>query len=93
MKLKTSLTDIPYAINDAQTLAELGYNLVDTNRGLEEGLLAEGTLRNWINKYGSPMPGDVYEYEFSLLLIISMHKNKFYLHSTSNPTSTFWTAL
>ena len=64
MKLKTSLTDIPYAINDAQTLAELGYNLIDIEHGLEEGLLAEGTLRNWINKYESPISGNVYDHEF-----------------------------
>jgi hypothetical protein len=47
-----------------RTLAELGYNIIDTERGLEEGLLAEGTLRNWINKYESSTSEDVYSHEF-----------------------------
>ncbi|WP_176234040.1 transposase, partial [Candidatus Hakubella thermalkaliphila] len=31
---------------------------------MEEGLLAEGTLRNWINKYESSSSEDVYSHEF-----------------------------
>jgi hypothetical protein len=51
MKVKTALTDIPYAINDAQTLAELGWNLYDSDRSLENGLLSEGAVRNFIDTY------------------------------------------
>ena len=31
MKVQTSLTDIPFAINDHWTLAKLGYTLLDTD--------------------------------------------------------------
>lgn len=45
MKIKTSLTDIPYAINDHRTLAKLGYTLIDNEKGLNKGLMQEGSLR------------------------------------------------
>lgn len=61
MKIKTSLTDIPFAINDADTLAKLGWNLYDTKRNLEEGLIADGTLRGFLGKYGR---NDEYRNEF-----------------------------
>ncbi|CRF28895.1 Transposase [Mycobacterium tuberculosis] len=67
MKLKTSLTDIPYAINDASTLADLGYNIIDTERGLEEGLFTEGSIRNWIKRYTDEEPSqndNVYSHPF-----------------------------
>lgn len=51
MKVKTSLTDIPYAITDHRTLAELGYTIIDTEDGLEQGLMQEGSLRFLIGKY------------------------------------------
>jgi hypothetical protein len=51
MKQHTSLTDIPYAITDARTLAELGYAMWDSERSLEAGLFDEGTLRNLLGKY------------------------------------------
>lgn len=51
MKVKTSLTDIPYAINDHRTLAELGYNAINDNSG--DGWFTEGTLRYLIGKYKS----------------------------------------
>ncbi len=51
MKQHTSLTDIPYAITDAQTLAQLGYSMWDNERDLETGLFDEGTLRNILGKY------------------------------------------
>jgi hypothetical protein len=51
MKIKTSLTDVPYAISDAKTLSELGYNIWDTERGLKNGLMDEGTLRNLVKQY------------------------------------------
>ena len=41
MKIKTSLTDIPFAISDHRTLAKLGYTLVDLEHGLEQGLMQE----------------------------------------------------
>ena len=40
MKVRTSLTDIPYAITDHRTLAELGYTLIET-----EGKLGAGRKR------------------------------------------------
>lgn len=52
MKIKTSLTDIPFAINDADTLAQLGWNLYDTERDLEEGLVSDGMIRGFLSKYG-----------------------------------------
>jgi hypothetical protein len=51
MKIKTSLTDVPFAITDADTLSEIGWNIWDNQRSLEEGLMDEGTLRNIITKY------------------------------------------
>lgn len=49
MKIKTSLTDIPYAITSHKTLLELGYNIrVDKN-----ALLSEGTIRHFIGMYTS----------------------------------------
>lgn len=55
MKIKTSLTDIPYAINDHRTLAKLGYTIVDIEKGLECGLMREGSLRFLIGKYNPEM--------------------------------------
>ena len=51
MKLKTSLTDIPFAITDGETLSEIGWNIWDNERSLEEGLMSEGTIRNLVKKY------------------------------------------
>lgn len=53
MKLKTSLTDIPFAITSADTLSEIGWNIWDNERGLEEGLMDEGAIRNYAKKYES----------------------------------------
>ena len=44
MKVKTSLTDIPYAIRDYRALAELGYNAYSTDN--TDGWLTEGTIRH-----------------------------------------------
>lgn len=57
MKTRTSLTDIPYAINDRRTLAELGYNACNMN--YEDGWMNEGTLRHLIGKYEST---DIFNY-------------------------------
>jgi len=63
MKLKTSVSDIPFAITDTKTLAELGYNLVDLEYGLEEGLMSEGMVRHLVNKYQEPsVSGDPYSH-------------------------------
>ena len=51
MKIKTSLTDIPYAISDHKLLEELGYNLYDTQGKLNRNFMQEGTLRNLVSKY------------------------------------------
>lgn len=51
MKIKTSLSDVPFAITDHRTLARLGYALMDTENGLEHGLMQEGSLRFLIGKY------------------------------------------
>lgn len=50
MKVRSSLTDIPYAITDHRVLAELGYNFVDHNG---DGLFNEGTIRYLVGKYTS----------------------------------------
>ena len=36
MKIKTSLTDVPYAITSAETLSEIGWNIWDNERGLKD---------------------------------------------------------
>jgi hypothetical protein len=51
MKIHTSLTDIPYAIMDAEVLSSLGYALWDTDRDLEKGLMTEGAIRHMLGKY------------------------------------------
>jgi hypothetical protein len=51
MKLKLSLTDIPYAIMDANTLLELGYNMYDTERDMENGIISDGLIRGFLKKY------------------------------------------
>lgn len=51
MKVKTSLTDIPYAIQDHRALAELGYNVL--NDDADDGWLTEGTIRHLVGKYKS----------------------------------------
>lgn len=51
MKVKTSLSDVPFAISDHRTLAKLGYTLLDSNKNLKDGLMREGTLRFLLDKY------------------------------------------
>jgi hypothetical protein len=53
MKLKTSLTDTAFAVTDSELLSELGWNIWDTDRKLEEGLFAEGVIRNIVDKFES----------------------------------------
>jgi len=54
MKIHTSLTDIPYAIMDAEVLSSLGYSLWDADRSLEKGLMDEGAIRHLLGKYKEP---------------------------------------
>ena len=51
MKIKTSLSDIPYAITNHRTLAKLGYTLIDIDSGLNRGLMRESSIRFLIGKY------------------------------------------
>ena len=51
LKIKTSLTDVPFAVNDAELLAELGWNVWDSERDLNEGLLSESVMRKLLLKY------------------------------------------
>ena len=57
MKVRTSLTDIPYAIQDYRTLAELGYNAMNTDKS--DGWFNEGTIRHLLGKYKSE---DIFNY-------------------------------
>jgi len=50
MKVRTSLTDIPYAISDHRVLAEIGYNIINHDK---EELFTEGTIRHLLGKYTS----------------------------------------
>ncbi|MFC0906651.1 transposase [Clostridium sp. MT-14] len=53
MKLKTSLTDVAFAVTDSELLSELGWNMWDTDRNMDEGLFSEGVIRNFVSKYES----------------------------------------
>lgn len=50
MKIHTSLTDIPTAIQDHRVLAEIGYNLLHDD---EEDFFTEGTIRYLLSKYSN----------------------------------------
>lgn len=58
MKVKTSLTDIPYAITDYRALAELGFNAMNTDD--TDGWFDEGTIRHLLGKYTSTELFDYY---------------------------------
>lgn len=53
MKLKTSLTDVIFAVTDSELLSELGWNMWDTDRHMSKGLFSEGVIRNLVSKYES----------------------------------------
>ena len=53
LKLKTSLTDVPFAISDAELLAELGWNAWDNDREINKGLFSESVMRKLVAKYSS----------------------------------------
>lgn len=45
MKLKTSLTDVIFAVTDSELLFELGWNIWDTDRDMSKGLFSEGVIK------------------------------------------------
>lgn len=47
LKRKTSLTDVPFAVTEAELLAELGWNLWDNERDVNEGLFTR--IANTVN--------------------------------------------
>ena len=51
MKIRASLSDVPYAISDAEALAEIGWNFWDSGRNMSEGLMTEGAVRDIVSKY------------------------------------------
>lgn len=53
LKRKTSLTDVPFAVTEAELLAELGWNLWDHERDVNEGLFSESVMRKLLAKYNS----------------------------------------
>lgn len=50
MKIHTSLSDIPTAIQDHRVLAEIGYNMLNDDK---EDFFTEGTIRYLLNKYSN----------------------------------------
>lgn len=53
LKIKTSPTDVPFAVSDAGLLAELGWNIRDNERDINEGLFSESVMRKLLAKYSS----------------------------------------
>ena len=53
LKRKTSLTDVPFAVTEADLLAELGWNIWDNGRDVNEGLFSESVMRKLLAKYSS----------------------------------------
>ncbi len=53
LKIKTSLTNVPFTVSDAELLAELGWNVWDNERNLNEGLFSESVMRKLLSKYSS----------------------------------------
>lgn len=51
MKTNTSICDVPYAITDHRVLAELVYNIIDTEKNLKAGMMTESSLRFLFGKY------------------------------------------
>ncbi|RAZ64798.1 transposase, partial [Klebsiella oxytoca] len=51
LKGKTSLTDVPFAVTEAELLSELGWNLWDNEQDVNEGLFSESVMRKLLSKY------------------------------------------
>lgn len=60
MKTNTSISDVPYAITNHKVLAELGYNIIDTEGNLKRGLMTESSLRFIFEKYNAKELLDYY---------------------------------
>lgn len=77
MRVQTSLTDIPYAIYDHKTLAELGYTLIDDSGNLKNGLMQEGSLRFLLGKYNPIlfMGGYIYTVQKGILPLLNIEPN------------------
>lgn len=60
MKVQTSLSDVPFAINDHRTLAKLGYTIIDSDHNLKNGLMQESSLRFLLDKYNHSLFIDGY---------------------------------
>lgn len=73
MKLKTSLTDVAFAVTDSELLSELGWNIWDTDRSLNEGLFAEGVMRNVVQKYESKDLLDSYNHYVQKIVMPSLN--------------------
>lgn len=53
LKRKTSLADVPFVVTEAELLAELGWNLRDNERDVNDGLFSESVMRKLLTKYSS----------------------------------------
>lgn len=53
LEIKTSLTDVPFAVNNAELLNELGWNVWDNERDINDGLFSESVMRKLLSKYTS----------------------------------------
>ncbi len=53
LKCKASLTDVPFAVTEAELLAELGWNIWDNERDVNDGLFSESVMRKLLAKYKS----------------------------------------
>jgi hypothetical protein len=51
MKVRTSMSDIPYAIEDGELLAKMGWNLSESGEGIGSGLMDEGEFRHLFGDY------------------------------------------
>lgn len=77
MRVHTSLTDIPYAINNHRTLAKLGYTFFDDSGNLKNGLMQEGSLRHLLGKYSPSMfmGGYIYTVQKGILPLMDIEPN------------------
>lgn len=83
LKLKTSLTDVPFAVSDAELLAELGWNLWDNQRDINDGLFSESVMRKLIAKYSSEDWFSFYNHYVQDFLL-----RKFFVFMTTDTTKT-----
>ena len=81
MRVHTSLTDIPYAINDHRTLAKLGYTLIDDSGNLKNGLMQEGSLRFLLGNINLSC---------LCVVIITQSRKVFSLYWILNPIYIYW---